>query len=83
MKKFLKVIYAIIIICIVISYNVVQHVMEQKNELQDIFFENVEALASGETGNHICYGSGSVDCPDPDNPGKVEYVGSMRLAEFE
>lgn len=37
----------------------------------ELFFENVEALAAGESGYDICIGSGNVTCSTGD---KVEYV---------
>ena len=36
----------------------------EKEELQSLMLENIDALASGEGGTIIhCVGSGSVDCP--------------------
>ena len=35
-----------------------------KNDLGSLMLENIDALASGETGTNIyCRGTGSVDCP--------------------
>lgn len=32
------------------------------NDLTQLAFENIEALALGESGNFRCYGDGDVDC---------------------
>ena len=30
--------------------------------MSELMLENVEALAQGEGGNYVCYGSGDIDC---------------------
>jgi len=35
---------------------------ENKSILQDLTFNNVEALANGEGGFSLCIGAGSIDC---------------------
>lgn len=34
-----------------------------KRNLESLMLENIEALASDEWTNPVCFGSGSVDCP--------------------
>lgn len=51
-----------------------------KNEVHDLPFNNIEALANAETGNGVCFGTGSVDC----NGHKVDYkMGGYSLEDYE
>lgn len=47
-----------------------------KTELNNLFLENVEALAGGEDSGAVhCLGSGSVDCPFDNSKAEVVYEG--------
>lgn len=47
-----------------------------KLELNNLFLENVEALAAGESsGTVYCLGSGSVDCPIDNSKVEIVYGG--------
>lgn len=60
MKTKLKI--SFLAVCAVIAMCV--FVSKQKKDVADsLTLMNIEALASGESSNARCYGTGSVDCP--------------------
>ena len=58
-RPFVKLLFLFIIACIVAACPFLTVKIESGT---DIILQNVEALASGETMEVFCYGSGSVDC---------------------
>lgn len=60
MKKKVLLISLFLVATVVTSFQF----SSEKEELQSLMLENIDALASGEGGTAIhCVGSGSVDCP--------------------
>lgn len=58
----MKLIIKSIIVCAVITASI--YLTYNKREAAPLLLENIEALASGESGGDIsCIGFGSVDCP--------------------
>lgn len=69
MKKKILFIGSFLVAAIAVSFQL----STEKNNLESLMLENIDALASGEWGaNPKCYGSGSVDCPVTHV--KVKYV---------
>ncbi|WP_459190098.1 NVEALA domain-containing protein [Parabacteroides sp. APC149_11_2_Y6] len=57
-KKFIKGTIAIIFLCCICFFYT-----SKKVSVNDLAFENIEALAQGESGVNVrCYGKGSVEC---------------------
>lgn len=69
MKKKLKVLLVVLIVAFVSFMS-----LEKQYEINDLAFENIEALARGEDGdvNLRCDGDGPLDCPFTYE--KVEFV---------
>ena len=66
-----KILFAGLFLVTIVSVTFYSHSI--KKDLGNLMLENIEALASGESGTMThCFGSGSVDCPV--NHVKVEYV---------
>lgn len=60
MKKKVLLISLFLVATVVASFQF----SSEKENLQSLMLENIDALASGETGTNIyCRGTGSVDCP--------------------
>lgn len=58
----MKLIIKSIIVCAVITASI--YLTYNKREAAPLLLENIEALASGESGGETsCIGNGSVDCP--------------------
>lgn len=74
MNKKKKIFPAIVFICAFACYGFASVFFSTDRKVpSSCLFENIEALASEESGNgrYFCYGSGTVDCPDGS---KAEYV---------
>ena len=71
MKNYLKTTLLLVVVSISVFYwNSVRNSPQQSN---DLFLQNVEALANNESKPMVsCYGTGSVDCPNSGN--KVKRV---------
>lgn len=66
----------ILFLFIGIIANVTYWFRPAKVELNNLFLENVEALAAGESITTVrCLGSGSVDCPIDNSKAEVVYDG--------
>lgn len=57
-----KILFASLFLVTIATVTFYSH--SRKNDLSNLMLENIEALASGESGSMTyCFGSGSVDCP--------------------
>jgi hypothetical protein len=57
MKRPIKLL--LIAVCIAAAWHFIP---EKKTNIQDLVFENIEALANNEGSGTWCFGTGSVDC---------------------
>lgn len=52
-----------IIVCSIIAIATLNFVQREKEPINSLTLENMEALAFGEYNNVFCIGSGTIDCP--------------------
>ena len=52
-----------IIACSIIAIAILNFMQKEKEPMNSLTLENMEALAHGEFNNVFCIGSGSLDCP--------------------
>jgi len=72
LKDMKKILYSLsVLILIVISFNLTITVKHFNNN-SSITLQNIEALSYAETVNNLCYGIGSLDCPNSHE--KVKFV---------
>ena len=74
-KKICKMLSGAIIGIVMVIVGLYATTSDQEEEVSDLLLENIEALASGEGSSTVlCYGKGSLPCPDGT---KVEFVQYM------
>lgn len=68
MKKKIAVSIFLLLTCLTLTMNL----QNSKAEEQNVTMYNIEALANTESSLYICYGIGSLDCPNSNQ--KVLYI---------
>lgn len=61
MKQFFKR-FGLVLVALPIIYLLHCDSHHKQNNVSDLVFDNIEALASNEAGGGMCFGSGSIDC---------------------
>jgi hypothetical protein len=70
MKKILYSLSVLVILVTAFNFTIVN---KRINNVSRIVLQNIEALSYAETTNGICFGIGSLDCPNSEKKVKIVY----------